>query len=53
MPGQLEGVTFEGRLMTCYEGAEDVDTGLRFSEPDKNGVSKCPGCGKKVECAWL
>lgn len=46
--GLKEDITFEGRLMTYYEGAEDVDTGLRFPEPDKNGVSKCPGCGGVV-----
>jgi hypothetical protein len=51
--GLLEGVDFEGRLMTCYLGAEDINTGLRFIESDENSVSKCPKCGKKVKCNWL
>jgi len=51
--GLLEGVDFEGRLMTCYVGAEDIDTGLQFTEPDEHGVSRCPKCGKKVKCNWL
>lgn len=29
--GLMEGVDFEGRLMTCYVGTEDIDTGLRVS----------------------
>jgi len=45
----LEGVNFEGRLMTCYVGTEDIDAGLRFTEPDENGVSRCPGCGGLVK----
>jgi len=49
----LEGVDFEGRLMTCYVGTEDIDAGIRFTEPDENGVSSCPKCGKKVKCNWL
>jgi hypothetical protein len=51
--GLMEGTDFEGRLMTCYVGAENIDTGLRFIEPDENGVSRCPKCRKKVKCNWL
>lgn len=51
--GLLEGVDFEGRLMTCYVGTEDIDAGLRFTEPDEDGVSRCPKCGNKVKCNWL
>lgn len=47
--GLLEGTDFEGRLMTCYVGTEDIDSGLRFAEPDENGVSRCPGCGGIVK----
>lgn len=47
--GLMEDVAFDGRLMTYRDGAEDVDTGLRFSEPDEDGVSCCPGCGARVE----
>jgi len=43
-----ESVTFEGKLMSYPDGAEEVDIGLRFPEPDENGVSHCPGCGEVV-----
>ena len=47
--GLLEGVTIENRLMTCYVGTEDIDAGLRFTEPDEKGESRCPGCGGLVK----
>ena len=34
--------------MSYPDGAEEVDIGLRFPEPDENGVSHCPGCGEVV-----
>ncbi|MEK7722366.1 MAG: hypothetical protein AAB359_08255 [Elusimicrobiota bacterium] len=43
--GLEEDVTTEGRLIVC-RGAEGVDTGLRFPEPDKRGKTKCPACGR-------
>lgn len=46
--GLMEDVAFDGRLMNYRAGAEDVDTGLSFPEPDKEGVSCCPGCGAVV-----
>jgi hypothetical protein len=41
----MEGVDFEGRVMTSNVRTEGPDIGLRFSEPDEDAVSKCPGCG--------
>lgn len=48
--GLEEDVTMEGRLIVCRKEAEGVDVGLRFPEPNKRGKSRCPGCGKVVEC---
>jgi len=47
--GLMEDVAFSGRLITYPAGAEDVDTGLRFPEPDNDGYSRCPGCGVVVQ----
>lgn len=46
--GLKEDVTIEGFLYTHREGAIGDDTGLRFPEPDEEGVSRCPGCGEVV-----
>jgi hypothetical protein len=46
--GLKENVAFDGVLFTCRGDAIDVDTGLRFIEPDEDGVSTCPGCGRSV-----
>ncbi len=46
--GLKEDVTTEGRLIVCRKGAEGVDVGLRFPEPNKRGKSRCPGCGRVV-----
>lgn len=46
--GLKEDVAFDGRLMSYRAGAEDVDTGLRFPEPDDDGYSRCPVCGEVV-----
>ena len=46
--GLKEDVAFDGRLMTYHEGAETVDTGLRFPEPDDKNMSVCPECGAVV-----
>lgn len=51
--GLMEDVTIEGKLVVYHHGTEGVDIGLRFPEPDDNGVSRCPGCGKKVKTEWL
>lgn len=51
--GLKEDVTVEGFLFVYRHGAEAGDTGLRFPEPDDNGTSRCPGCGKKVKTEWL
>ncbi len=51
--GLKEDVTGHGILITYKEDATDVDTGLRFPEPDEDGVSTCPGCGVKVKGEWL
>lgn len=51
--GLKESVTFEGTLYTYRDDAIDVDTGLRFPEPDDDGVSTCPACGGKVKGEWL
>ena len=51
--GFKEDVTFEGFLYTYRGDAIDVDTGLRFPEPDEDGVSCCPKCGGKVVGEWL
>jgi len=48
--GVEEDVTADGRLIVCRKGAEGLDVGLRFPEPDKRGKSRCPGCGRVVEC---
>lgn len=47
--GLKENVAFDGVLFTCRDTAVDVDTGLRFPEPDAAGVSCCPGCGWEVK----
>ena len=46
--GLKESVTFEGTLYTYRDDAIDVDTGLRFPEPDEDGYSRCPECGEVV-----
>lgn len=46
--GLKEDVAFDGRLMTYRDGAEDVDIGLRFPEPDNDGYSRCPACCEVV-----
>lgn len=51
--GLTEDVTIEGRLITVHDVEEGTDIGLRFSEPDENGVSRCPRCGGKVELEGL
>jgi hypothetical protein len=45
----MEDVTIAGKLIVYRDGVEEIDSGLRFPEPDKNGMSCCPGCGGKVE----
>lgn len=47
--GLMEDVAFDGKLMTYRDGAEGLDVGLRFPEPDEDGVSCCPGCGARIE----
>lgn len=44
----MEDVTIEGKLIVYRDGEKEIDSGLRFPEPDKNGVSCCPGCGRGV-----
>lgn len=51
--GLKEDVTGEGFLCTYRDEAFAVDTGLRFPEPDEDGVSCCPGCGGMVKGEWL
>lgn len=51
--GLKEDLAFDGTLCTYRDDAFDVDTGLRFPEPDDDGVSTCPGCGGKVKGEWL
>lgn len=51
--GLKEDVTGQGILITHKGDAMGVDTGLCFPEPDKEGVSSCPGCGEKVKGEWL
>ena len=56
--GLKESVTFENTLYTYRDDAIDDDTiyddiGLRFPEPDDDGVSVCPGCGGVVQGEWL
>ncbi len=46
--GLKEDVAFDGRLISYRRGAEGVDIGLRFPEPDKDGYSRCPACGEVV-----
>lgn len=46
--GLEEDVTMEGKLIVCRKGAEGVDVGLRFPEPNIRGKSRCPGCGRVV-----
>jgi hypothetical protein len=46
--GLKEDVAFNGGLFTCRGDALAVDTGLRFPEPDEDGVSSCPACGGEV-----
>ena len=50
--GLKEKVAFDGVLFTCLDTARDVDTGLRFPEPDADTVSSCPGCGGEVRGEW-
>lgn len=47
--GLMEDVTFEGMLIVYRTGSDRVDMGLRFPEPDEDGVSSCPGCGGLVK----
>jgi len=51
--GLKENVAFDGALFTCRDAALDVDSGMRFPEPDDDGVSCCPGCGGEVKGEWL
>jgi len=51
--GLKEDVTGHGILITYKGDAIGIDTGLRFPEPDDDGVSCCPGCGGKVVGEWL
>ena len=51
--GLKEDVTGHGILITYKEDAIIVDTGLRFPEPDEDGVSCCPGCGGRVQGEWM
>ncbi len=46
--GLKENVSFEGVLFTFRAPALNVDTGLRFPEPDADGQCRCPGCGESV-----
>ena len=46
--GLIEDIAGDGRLMTYHEGAEPVDTGLRFPEPDDENKTVCPECGAVV-----
>jgi len=48
--GLEEDVTMEGGLIVCRKGAEGVDVGLRFPEPNKRGKSRCPCCDRVVKC---
>ena len=50
---RIEGKCHLRRYSAYRDDAIDVDTGLRFPEPDENGVSCCPGCGGKVKGEWL
>ncbi len=43
--GLKEDVTGGGVLIAYRDEAGDSDTGLRFLEPDDDGMSICPGCG--------
>jgi hypothetical protein len=47
--GLKESVSFDGVLFTCRGSAVHTDTGLRFPEPDEDGASSCPGCGREVK----
>lgn len=51
--GLKEDVTCQGILYTYRGDAIGDDTGLRFPEPDAEGVSRCPGCGSEVRGEWL
>lgn len=51
--GLKEDVTGQGILVTFKGDYTGVDTGLRFPEPDEDGVSCCPGCGGEVKGEWL
>lgn len=50
--GLKEDVTCEGFLYTHRAGAIGDDTGLRFPEPDEEGVSRCPACESEVRGEW-
>ena len=47
--GLEEDITTDGKLIVCRKGAEGMDVGLRFPEPDKRGKSRCPGCGRMLK----
>ena len=51
--GLKEDVSFDATLCTYRDDEFDIDTGLRFPEPDDEGVSCCPGCGGEVRGEWL
>lgn len=46
--GLKEDVSGDSRLLTYHDIDNPVDTGLRFSEPDDDGYSRCPECGAVV-----
>lgn len=48
-----EDVTGHGLLITYKNDAIGIDTGIRFDEPDDDGVSICPCCGRRVQGEWL
>ena len=45
--GLMEDVTFEGKLITCYDETLGHDTGLRFSKTSE-GFFHCPVCGRSL-----
>lgn len=47
--GLMEDVLIDGQLVTCREGSEGQDTGVRFVESHKRaGTISCPACGSDV-----
>ena len=45
--GLMEDVTFEGKLITCYDETLGHDTGLRFSKTAE-GCFHCPVCKRDL-----